>query len=78
MAKFKANPAFPYAEKEHKMEQLRLWRNAELAATDWTMISDAATDKVAWAEYRQALRDLPSQSDIAEDIELPERPSGTL
>lgn len=74
MSKFQPNPQFPNATAEQKMAQLRLWRNAELAATDWTMISDAATDKIAWAKYRQALRDLPAQSDNAEEIELPERP----
>ena len=74
LSKFQPNPAFPDATKEQKMEQLRLWRNAELAATDWTMISDASTDKAAWGSYRQALRDLPSQSYDAEKIELPTRP----
>ncbi len=74
MSKFIKNPLFPNATKEQIMEQLRLWRNQELAATDWTMISDAATDKTAWAEYRQALRDLPAKSDDAEKIELPNRP----
>ena len=73
--KFQPNPMFPDATKEQKMEQLRLWRNAELLATDWTMISDAATDKVAWAEYRQVLRDLPEQNSDPEKIELPNRPS---
>lgn len=75
-SKFIPNPAFPNATASQKMEQLRLWRNAELFATDWTMISDAATDKAAWAEYRQALRDLPEQSDDAEEIDLPARPDG--
>jgi hypothetical protein len=61
---------------EHKiLKRIRNWRDRELLATDWTMISDAATDKAAWAEYRQALRDLPAQSDIPEEIELPVRPA---
>lgn len=72
--KFQPNSNFPNATKEQKMEQLRLWRNNELAATDWTMIEDATTDKNAWREYRQALRDLPAQSDDAEKIDLPSRP----
>lgn len=58
------------------MEQLRLWRNRELADTDWTMISDTTTDKNLWGKYRKALRDLPQQSDIAEEIEIPARPDG--
>lgn len=76
MSKFIPNPLFPNATKEQKIEQLRLWRNQELIATDWTMISDAPTDKTAWGNYRQALRDLPTQSDDAEKIELPTKPGG--
>lgn len=75
MSKFQKSPLFPDANKEQIMEQLRLWRNRELAETDWTMIMDASTDKTAWAIYRQALRDLPAQSDDAETIELPARPN---
>jgi hypothetical protein len=45
--KFQPNPIFPDATKEQKMEQLRLWRNAKLSASDWTMIEDATTDKKA-------------------------------
>jgi len=74
MTTFTKNPLFPDATQEQIMEQLRLWRNQELVNTDWTMISDAATDKVAWAKYRQALRDLPKQSTNAEEITLPEKP----
>ena len=74
MTTFTKNPLFPDATQEQIMEQLRLWRNQELANTDWTMITDAATDKVAWAKYRQALRDLPQQSTNAEEITLPEKP----
>ena len=43
-------------------ERLRIKRNAELAASDWTQVADAACDKAAWAEYRQALRDLPDNT----------------
>ena len=40
----------------------RLIRNAKLSACDWTQIPDAPVDKAAWAIYRQALRDLPSNT----------------
>jgi len=76
MAKFQPNPQFPNANAEQKLAQLRLWRNAELSTTDWTMIADAPTDKDAWGAYRKALRDLPAQSNIAEEIELPVKPGG--
>lgn len=71
---FNFNPSFPDATNEQKWEQIRLWRNAELVRTDWTMISDAPTDKTAWAEYRQALRDLPVQGGLADDAEFPTAP----
>ena len=71
---FNFNPAFPDATNEQKWEQIKLWRNAELVRTDWTMISDAPTDKDAWATYRQALRDLPAQGGIADAAEFPVAP----
>lgn len=72
--KFFFNPLFPKATDEQKWEQIRLWRNAELAATDWTQIQDSTADKIAWAQYRQELRDLPSNWAKADEVELPERP----
>jgi hypothetical protein len=68
------NPSFPDATNEQKWEQIKLWRNTELASTDWTMISDAPTDKVAWAKYRQALRDLPAQGGLADKAKFPAAP----
>jgi hypothetical protein len=56
-------------------ERIRLWRNRELAATDWTQIADAPTDKTAWATYRQALRDLPEQNADPKKIVFPTRPA---
>lgn len=72
------NPMFPDATNEQKWDQIKLWRNAELARTDFTQLPDAPVNKEAWAEYRQALRDLPAQGVLADDAEFPERPSGTL
>jgi hypothetical protein len=40
-------------------ERLRNRRDALLATSDFRMVADAPWDTVAWAEYRQALRDLP-------------------
>jgi hypothetical protein len=71
---FTFHPDFPDATPDQKWEQIRLWRNAELVATDWAMISDAPTDKEAWAEYRQALRDLPAQGGLADAAVFPARP----
>lgn len=74
--KFIFNENYPDATNEQKWEQIRLWRNSELRASDWTQLSDAPGDTVAWANYRQALRDLPAQGGNAEDAVMPVRPGG--
>ena len=66
---------YPDATNSQKWEQLKNWRNAELARTDWTQLHDAPVDKTAWAEYRQALRDLPAQGGNAEDAVIPNEPN---
>ena len=65
---------FPDATNEQKWEQIRLWRNAQLANTDWTQVADSQVDKNAWATYRQALRDLPEQDELADDAVFPIKP----
>lgn len=52
---------------------VRTERNARLAASDWTQLPDAPVDAVAWATYRQALRDVTQQSDPF-DITWPSEP----
>jgi hypothetical protein len=73
MAVFEFNPEFPDATDVQKLRQIRLWRNAQLASTDWTQVADAPVDASAWATYRQALRDLPDTIDIDNPV-LPEAP----
>ena len=59
--------ADPQKIEDHKAtlwSQIRTERNARLAACDWTQLQDAhlsAEKKSAWADYRQALRDLPDE-----------------
>ena len=51
-----ANGAFDRA-----IAGLRQRRNALIASSDWTVLSDSplsATEKTAWLEYRQDLRDI--------------------
>jgi hypothetical protein len=55
-------------------ERLRLWRNAQLKATDWTQVADAPVDKAAWATYREALRNLPAQSTDPSKLVFPTAP----
>jgi len=64
-----------------EVEQAAMWgiirshRNAKLAASDWTQLADAPVDEEAWAEYRQALRDLPTSNDNPWDIVFPISPN---
>ena len=71
---FAFNPFIENPTDEQKWNQIRAWRNQQLAATDWTQLSDSPLDKEAWATYRQALRDLPAQSGLADDAEFPTAP----
>jgi hypothetical protein len=73
---FVFNASFPDATNEQKWEQIKLWRNAKLAQSDWTQLTDAPVDKAAWVTYRQALRDLPAQAGLAEEAVFPAQPGG--
>jgi hypothetical protein len=53
---------------------MRRSRDALLAASDWTQVPDAPVDQVAWATYRQALRDITAQAGFPEQINWPEAP----
>ena len=57
---------------------LRTERNARLAASDWTQLQDAhlsAEKKSAWADYRQALRDLPDECTDPTQVDWPLDPT---
>ena len=65
------------------MKELRLQRDAKLAETDWTALSDVTmTDNMK--TYRQALRDLPASNDgknatlkdgVLENVKWPQKPA---
>jgi hypothetical protein len=59
---------------EYFFDRIRLWRDRELYATDWTQVADAPTNKATWATYRQELRDLPAQNADPKKIKFPTRP----
>jgi hypothetical protein len=47
-------------------EELRSLRNQKLTQSDWTQVSDAPfteEQKISWQSYRQALRDLPENTE---------------
>lgn len=53
---------------------VRQKRNDKLTASDWTQVADAPVDQEAWAAYRQALRDLPSQEGFPNEVTWPTEP----
>jgi len=57
-----------------KAEQIRNERNSLLVASDWTQVIDAPVDQTAWAEYRQALRDITSQEGFPHNVVWPTKP----
>jgi len=59
---------------DYLIERIRPWRNAELAATDWTQLFDAPANKATYAIYRQELRDLMAQSEDARAFIFPIKP----
>jgi len=62
-------------EKEPIDEEVRSQRDALLSQSDWTQVPDAPVDQSAWAEYRQALRDLPQQAGFPTEITWPTKPN---
>jgi hypothetical protein len=59
---------------EEKAGQVRAERNDKLTASDWTQVADAPVDKATWATYRQALRDITTQSGFPWTITWPDSP----
>lgn len=53
---------------------VRANRDELLRQSDWTQLADAPVDKAAWAAYRQALRDIPSQPGFPTTIDWPQEP----
>jgi len=53
---------------------VRNQRTEMLKDCDWTQLADSTADKTAWATYRQALRDVPSQTGFPWEITWPTQP----
>lgn len=56
-------------------DQLRRERNVRLSACDWTVLSDTPTSTAAWKTYRQALRDLPANTNDPFNPDWPTPPA---
>jgi hypothetical protein len=54
--------------------QVRNQRNQLLAQSDWTQVADSPVDKVAWALYRQELRNITNQLGFPLEITWPKEP----
>ncbi len=53
---------------------IRQRRNELLKESDWTQVADVPVDKVAWAVYRQALRDITAQNGFPWNVQWPTQP----
>jgi len=61
-------------ELEQEAEKVRTQRDALLKESDWTQVADAPVDQSAWANYRQALRDVPQQEGFPQEVVWPQIP----
>lgn len=60
-----------------KGDKVREARNKLLELSDWTQLADAPISqemKLLWAEYRQALREIPQQAGFPDNVAWPARP----
>ena len=63
---------------ETQWNSIRTTRNQKLSSCDWTQLPDAPVDQAAWAVYRQALRDITTQTDPFNITWATEPTEGTL
>ena len=73
IAEVEALRAAAPSQEEIKWARVRLIRNEKLKLTDWRAGSDLTLSD-EWKTYRQALRDVPTQSD-PDNITWPTEPS---
>ena len=66
--------AYKATKDAEQAKSVRATRAEKLAECDWTQVADAPVDKTLWATYRQALRDVPSQSGFPWTIDWPTQP----
>lgn len=62
------------AKDAEQAKAMRQQRTDKLKDSDWTQVADAPVDQVAWATYRQALRDITSQAGFPWTINWPVAP----
>ena len=62
------------AKDAEQAKSVRDQRNTKLSESDWTQVADAPVDKAAWATYRQALRDITTQTGFPWEVTWPDAP----
>jgi hypothetical protein len=68
-------PEPPAPTTEELASEVRTKRNRLLAESDWTQLPDVPeATRTVWAEYRQALRDVPEQAGFPENVVWPTKP----
>ena len=66
--------AYKAAKDAEQATNVRNSRTEKLKDSDWTQIADSTADKAAWAIYRTALRDVPTQAGFPWTITWPDAP----
>lgn len=65
----------PYVPPAPTWEEIKAQRNVHLKDSDWTDLPNTPlSNKQAWQNYRQALRDIPQTFARPEDVIWPEKP----
>jgi hypothetical protein len=59
---------------DNEVTAMRRQRDRLLAESDWAMLADAPTNKEAWGNYRQALRDFPATWEPGPVADFPNPP----
>lgn len=62
------------AKDAEQAKSVRDQRNQKLSDSDWTQLADSPENKAAWATYRQALRDIPTQAGFPWEVQWPTQP----
>ena len=66
--------AYKAAKDAEQATSVRNSRTEKLKDSDWTQLADSTVDKAAWATYRTALRDVPTQAGFPWTIDWPVAP----
>ena len=62
------------AKDAEQAKSVRASRDEKLKDCDWTQVADAPVDKAVWATYRQALRDVTTQTGFPWTVTWPDAP----